>query len=356
MNSNRQSAAEKRSARTGGVSVVVCSYNGALRLPRVLDHLARQQAPDLNWEVIVVDNASTDGTGEIARRCWPECHPAPLRVVSEPRQGLAFAKQRGIAEARYELIGFIDDDSWVDSGWVGAAMQACVEHPQAGAIRGVIEVECENAPPRWFASQRGWFGVCPEFMQAADITEMPGVLCGDGMVLRAAAWQDLVSRGFQFTQTGNQGGVMNGSEDEELSLALRLAGWRLWYDPRLRLKQFLPPDKLCWEHLRRRARNAGVSSVGLDAYYAALRRLERRRPAAAALIDALPAQWLWRALWSLKDLMRRPLTLMLMAFSGMEGNDQVLAAESALSRVGGLLKARGAYDLQLRRARRMCWR
>ena len=58
-------------------------------------------------------------------------------------------------------------------------------------------------------------------------------------------------------------GSLNGCEDEELSLALRLAGWRFWYDPRLRLRQFLTADKLDWRHLRRRARNEGVSSVAL---------------------------------------------------------------------------------------------
>jgi hypothetical protein len=63
-----------------GVSVVICSYNGALRLATVLSHLAAQEAgAGTPWEVIVVDNASTDGTADTARRCWPAGHAAPMR-------------------------------------------------------------------------------------------------------------------------------------------------------------------------------------------------------------------------------------------------------------------------------------
>ena len=184
-----------------------------------------------------------------------------------------------------------------------------------------------------------------------------GGLCGDGMILRKAAWQELQTKGFRFTLTGNRGGSLNGSKDEELSLALRLAGWRFWFDPRMRLRQFLPSDKLQWEHLRQRARNAGVSSVGLDPYYAVLRRLNGdRKSSLRAILDGLPAQWLWRALWSFKDVVRRPVTLLLMPFFGLEGRGQVLAAEIALSRFRRLLDMRDSYDLTMRRTREIRWR
>src|SRR5690348_8092021 len=73
-----------------GISVVICTYNGAERLPQTLAHLAAQEdTGTIAWEVLVVDNASTDDTAEVARRCWPADAPAPLRVVGEPRMGLS---------------------------------------------------------------------------------------------------------------------------------------------------------------------------------------------------------------------------------------------------------------------------
>src|SRR6185437_5482655 len=81
-----QAAASGREMPAGetplGVSVVICTYNGAARLPRTLAHLAAQENTGaIAWEVLVVDNASTDDTAEVARRCWPAHAPAPLRIV-----------------------------------------------------------------------------------------------------------------------------------------------------------------------------------------------------------------------------------------------------------------------------------
>lgn len=337
-------------AAPAGISVVICSHNGASLLPPVLAHLAGQDASGgVDWEIIVIDNASTDDTGEVARRCWPASSRIALRVVLEPRLGLSYAKQRGIGEARYEFVAFVDDDSWLDPQWVRTALEVCLTHPEAGAIRGIIELECEITPPPWLGANQGWFGVWPDLPGPCEVTEMPGGLCGDGMILRKSAWHDLQTKGFRFTLTGNRGGSLNGCEDEELSLALRLAGWRFWYDPRLRLRQFLTADKLDWRHLRRRARNEGISSVALDPYYVALRRLGPAGTSGPkAIVDNLPAQWLWRSLWGFKDLARRPATLLMMPFLTLEGREQVLKVEAALSRIKQLLKLRGAYDLMVR--------
>jgi glycosyltransferase involved in cell wall biosynthesis len=84
-----------------GVSLVVCTHEGATRLPAVLAHLAAQRVvAALPWEVVVVDNASTDGTAAVARAMWPTTAPAPLRVIAEPRPGVGHARLRGLDEER----------------------------------------------------------------------------------------------------------------------------------------------------------------------------------------------------------------------------------------------------------------
>src|SRR5690349_6454715 len=100
--------------RENGVSVVICSYNGAQRIPATLRHLAEQDAPgELPWEVVVVDNASTDGTAERAQVVWSDQSTVPLRLVSEPRPGLMHARERGLHESTYNVVTFVDDDNWV---------------------------------------------------------------------------------------------------------------------------------------------------------------------------------------------------------------------------------------------------
>jgi glycosyltransferase involved in cell wall biosynthesis len=76
-----------------GVSVAICSHNGEKRLPRTIAHLKRQKVVNgLKWEVLLIDNASSDHTAAVVRQCWNDDAPAPLRIIHEPRLGLGHAR------------------------------------------------------------------------------------------------------------------------------------------------------------------------------------------------------------------------------------------------------------------------
>ena len=134
-----------------GTSVVICCHNSAARLPETLSHLAHQQVPkDLDWEVLVIDNASEDGTAEVAQDVWSRCHPAPLRMIREERLGTSYARERGLEEARYDLVSFLDDDNWASPEWLGMVTEVMTAAPDIGACGGANEAVCEGARPRWF--------------------------------------------------------------------------------------------------------------------------------------------------------------------------------------------------------------
>src|SRR5438067_13925901 len=98
-----------------GVSVIVCCHNSAARLPPTLQHLAKQRLPDLTpWEVLLINNGSTDDTCAVAGQVWrTEGSPAPMRIVDQPKLGLSYARERGIATASYDTLVFVDDDNWL---------------------------------------------------------------------------------------------------------------------------------------------------------------------------------------------------------------------------------------------------
>ncbi|MBV8729549.1 MAG: glycosyltransferase family 2 protein, partial [Acidobacteriia bacterium] len=125
---------DRAAAHPRGVTIIICCHNAAERLVPTLRHLLAQQTSGaIPWEVLVVDNASTDGTAEVARSVWPADHSAPLRVTVEPRLGLGYARARGLTEARYEYASFVDDDNWVGPQWIETVCTIFDGNPEIGA-------------------------------------------------------------------------------------------------------------------------------------------------------------------------------------------------------------------------------
>lgn len=336
-----------------GVSIVICCCNSAKRLPPTLTHLAALEVSSgVPWEVIVVDHASRDGTKELARKLWPADPPAPLRVVDEPRPGLANARDRGLRDANYPIVSFLDDDNWVMPGWIDRIVEVMTEHPEVAALGGYCEAVCETDPPEWFGTHQLGYAVGPQGIQAGDITD-ERTLWGAGLTLRKAAWNQLLQDGFHPLLQGGPALGLMACEDNELGLALRMAGWRAWYEPRMRLKHFVPANRLTWEHLRQKERRGGRSSAGLDPYHFAVKP-PRRGP--LLLLRYLRQTWQWQLLSGAGTLLRRPTRLARFFFDRAEGNPDVLVVESQIGRLAGLLRIRREYRDYLRTVRDAAWR
>lgn len=326
-----------------GVSVVVCCHNSAHLLPETLGRLAAQAFKGAipPCEVIVVDNASTDKTSEIAAASWPVDCRIPLRVVVEPELGLTAARLRGIAEARHELVCFIDDDNRVNSNWLETVSLLVCEHPEVGAFGGQIEAISEKTLPIWFDRFQNFYAVGQQGEKAGDVTESRGYLWGAGLCLRRRAWQTLSDNNFHFRLSDRKGQLLSSGGDAELCYALRLAGWRLWYEPRLKMQHFIPESRLTWDYLRRVSRGFGAATAGIDAYELAI-----HSPARG--VDNLRQTWGWQILATIKALFRNPLKLLRASLSLMEGDPDVLQIENLWGRLLELLRNRRNYVLNLR--------
>ena len=337
--------------KTTGVSVVVCCHNSAKILPETLACLANQRTADnVIYEVIVVDNASTDATAQIAERAWPQGHRIPLRVVRESRLGLSYARHCGVDAAEYEIISFIDDDNRVCQEWVQLVAEIMTQHPEVGACGGYNEAVCESTPPEWFESYQWCYAAGAQWKEAGDVTQTRGYLWGAGLSIRKVAWQQLISNGFRSLLVDRQGTSLGAGGDAELCFALRLAGWRLWYEPRLRLRHFITERRLKWQYLRLLNRGFGVASVGTDPYEIALK---NGRP---GIKERLRRTWSWRTLATLKCLARQPVKLLLSFQHPLENDPDVLALESHWGRFTELLRKRGIYGLSVHEVSQAQWR
>jgi glycosyltransferase involved in cell wall biosynthesis len=337
---------------SSGITVVICCYNSSTRLPQTLEHLLKQDVPsDVPCEVILVDNASTDSTSEVARSLWPEESIAPLLIVHEPQPGLINARKRGLKEAKYGIVSFVDDDNWLAPNWIQLVSKIMAEHPEVGACGGRTEAVFESEPPSWFIRFQHDYAVGTQGDQIGDITWSRGHLWGAGMTLRRIAWQDLMQKGFRSLLTGRKGALLASGEDYEICYALRLAGWRLWYDPRLILRHYIPTNRVNWRYMRRLHRSHGATRVGFEPYeFAAHTRPDQ-------LIKIADRLWVWQAiktfgklvLWHGRDWFRS-------TWTETEGDERILAAEYQLGRLIEILLKRQEYDKNVLSVYHANWR
>lgn len=326
------------------VSVVICCHNSAERLPKTLQYLEMQSiTDDLKWEVIVVDNASTDSTACMLQECWSN-QLVPLKVVSEPKLGLSYARATGFREAQYEIVCFVDDDNWVNPHWVQIVSEIMTQHPDVGVCGGCIEAVSDVDLPEWFEQFQEYYAVGKQATETGDVTWSRGVLWGAGMAIRKSAWCEVLDSGFYLLAQDRQGKSLSSCGDSEMCLTLRSFGWRLWYDSRLEMKHFMPVERLNWQYLRRLFRGLGSSSVtALTPYFLNWR--------SNTLLDRLRCTWQWQTISILKSLMLLSDKMVISLLHPIEGDPKVLQLENLLGRFSGLINQRELFKLKIHQLR-----
>lgn len=231
-------------------TVAIPTYNGASRLPKVLESLRLQvNSEQIRWEIIVVDNNSNDNTAEIIRDYQANwLSNIPLRYCFERRQGLAAARARAIREARGKFVGFIDDDNLPDADWISAAYSFGQSHPKAGAYGGQVHGDFEVNPPENFQIIQSFLairerGETPHLYDPDNLSLPPGA----ALVVRRKAWcQNVPSR---LRLSGRVNGSMLGGEDYEALLYIYRAGWEIWYNPAMHTYHQIPQYRLEKDYL-----------------------------------------------------------------------------------------------------------
>ena len=241
-------------------SVAIPTYNGANRLAAVLEALSWQlNSHHLSWEVIVVDNNSTDHTATVVeqyQRIWGK--QTPLRYAFEPKQGAAYARQRAIHIAASPLIGFLDDDTLPSMTWLISAYRFAQKYPQAGVIASRIRGKFETTPPKNFERIAALLALTERGSQALIYQPKHKVIPPSaGIVVRRHAWLDNVPE--ELVLTGRTHKSMLTGEDTESILHIQQAGWEIWYNPKMRLQHQIPSSRLTRQYLQKLCRGIGLS-------------------------------------------------------------------------------------------------
>ncbi len=221
-------------------SVVIATRNRARSLRRTLESLRLMSPPDDAWEIVVVDNASTDDTRE-AVGAYESAMPGVVRYTREERRGKSFAVNAGISEARGELLLFTDDDVIVDAGWCRALTAALQRTVSIGA-GGRILAEWAAPLPAWLEPHG------PDRLMnvvAFDAGDAPGELRTPPFGPNMAFRRDAFERYGPFrTDLGPGDGRYLPGQDTEFGRRLLAAGERLEWVPGAVVRHELQPDKM----------------------------------------------------------------------------------------------------------------
>jgi glycosyltransferase involved in cell wall biosynthesis len=252
-----------------GVSVVIVTYNGSRRIMPTIKHLLEQKDIDFPWEVLIVDNNSSDNTASIATELWNSTKvPCELRIIKEERPGTMYARRKGIEEARYRYLLYCDDDNWFHDLYVKTAFDIISSNNEIAAVggMGVMEYEEGFTPPSWIKNFEKNYGTTPQGKVDGDTTYSKGTLYTAGAIIDRVWLNKLYQMGFKSSLKGRDGKSLLAGEDTELCFALKLIGGKLYYSSKMHFKHFMPSERIQWEYLKKLWRSFGYSDFIISPY------------------------------------------------------------------------------------------
>lgn len=237
------------------ITAAICAHNDAAVLRDAVASVMKQTLPGSNYEVLVIDNASTDGTGCVGADLQV-IYGKRLKVYREQRLGLSHARNRALSEASAPIVAFIDADAVADPGWLEAMVEAFEHCDRAGVVGGPVRIQWDQPRPRWWDDRLG------EALNAYRPGDEPMSLgyprypYGTNFALRADSAEAV--GGFR-AGLGRRGHDLTAGEESEICLRFQRAGWEIRFTPHAMVHHRTAADRLHRRYILRRAWNHGRS-------------------------------------------------------------------------------------------------
>ena len=228
------------------LSVILPTFNRADSLQRAIAALLRQTAMPGTYELIVVDNNSTDGTPGVVARFADR----RVRLVAEPRQGLSYARNAGLAAARAPIVAFTDDDVEVAPDWVETIVTTLARHPEVAGLGGRVLPAWECGRPRWLTRDHWAPLALQDHGDSRRVFDRatPIGLIGANLAFRREVF-DRVGTFSPEVQRVKDG--IGSTEDHELLNRLYNSGERMLYQPKRLVMARVPGDRCDRRYHRR---------------------------------------------------------------------------------------------------------
>jgi glycosyltransferase involved in cell wall biosynthesis len=312
------------SAHAARISVIIATRNRASLLAMALDGLGAQQFPTEDFEVVVVDNGSTDGTRDVVSARARSS--MKVKYIFEPTLGVSVARNVGTRASAGPLVAFLDDDAIPEPDWLPRIMAVFDRvSPTPACVGGRVEPIFEGPPPEWVD------GALLDFLSVVDHAPAPfflrDVLHGQKLVSANMALQKAAldrAGGFDPRLSRIGDSLLSGGE-VLLQLQLEKLGLPIYYDPAIRVRHHVSASRLTSRWLEDRAFWGGVSDSLLS------------------FLNRPPT--LWWALrtfsWSTRSALKKPLSVvaLLRSPTDFRGIESRCMTWHRLGSVVGALKA-----------------
>lgn len=244
------------------ISVIICTYNNIECLKQALLSLVEQTMDKNLYEIVVVDNNSSDGTISQVKSFQLKYKLPKIKLIKEKRQGLGYARNRGLKSAKGEYVAFIDDDAQADKIWLEKAFTIMEDKKLKPLVcGGTILPLYEDKKPDWFKDayeMRSW-GEKERFLEGHES------LSGSNMIIRKEV---IIKHGGFATKVGMRGRYLSVGEETSLfekilaSQGQPLQGWPrniFYYAPKLKVYHLVPAFKMTIRYQLKRSFAAGYA-------------------------------------------------------------------------------------------------
>ena len=245
------------------ISILICTYNRSDYLPGAIESCLKQSLDDTRFEIIVVDNNSSDGTRTIVERYAREYKN--IRYIIECRQGLNFARTHGAREAKGKYIAYLDDDARANHDWLEKLLKTFKEcKPAPICVGGKVFLDWEGQRPQWYPGEydslmayldhgdKGFYlkpGAHNHFLIGTNMTFNRDILLNMG--------------GFRTEYGRKKRRTISGAETEMINRLLR-GDYPVYYEPTAIVTHIVVPERRTKRFLIKRVMGDGATQPLLD--------------------------------------------------------------------------------------------
>lgn len=238
------------------LSVIICTYNRAKYIYDLLQSLVNQTFNKSDYEIVFVNNNSNDNTDEICKNFQTENKGLNFYYFNETKQGLSHARNRGITEAKGEILIFIDDDALACKKYLEEISAFFKQNVSASAGGGKILPKYENKRPVWMS--KFLEPVMSVINLGNNIKQFPPgkFPIGANMYFRKKVFEET---GLFNTELGRTGKNLLGGEEKDIFNKLRKKKGLIYYLPKPWIYHIIPESRLTAAFIKKQASGIGQS-------------------------------------------------------------------------------------------------